>query len=153
VFRNMDWPGADVIADRLAAANPLAQIDEHSEIPPQVQMQLAQGKKQVEELQQQLQSMQLMLKNRSDVEQMRQEGETKRVLIKETNKAQQIELQDAHDHANMKMKVDAQAQEAVLKTQTQIEIERMKAEIAIRLAAMDKIAAREASAETTERAI
>ena len=153
VFRNMDWPGADVIADRLAAANPLAQIDEHSEIPPQVQMQLAQGKKQVEELQQQLQSMQLLLKNRADVEQMKQEGETKRVLIKETNRAHQIELQDAHDHADMKMKVDAQAQETVLKTQTQIEIERMKAEIAIRLAAMDKIAAREASAETTERAI
>jgi hypothetical protein len=55
VFRNMDWPGADVIADHLAAANPLAQIDEHSDIPPQVQMQLAQGKKQVEDLQQQLQ--------------------------------------------------------------------------------------------------
>jgi len=153
VFRNMDWPGADVIADRLAASNPLAQIDEHSEIPPQVQMQLAQGKKQVEELQQQLQSMQLMLKNRSDVEQMRQEGETKRVLIKETNKAHQIELQDAHDHADMKMKVDAQAQETVLKTQTQLEIERMKAEIAIRLATMDKLALKAASAETTERAI
>jgi len=153
VFRNMDWPGADVIADRLAAANPLAQIDEHSEIPPQVQMQLAQGKQQVQELQQQLQSMQLMLKNRSDVEQMRQEGETKRVLIKETNKAHQIELQDAHDHADMKMKVDAQAQETVLKTQTQLEIERMKAEIAIRLATMDKLALRAASAETTERAI
>jgi hypothetical protein len=97
--------------------------------------------------------MQLMLKNRSDVEQMRQEGETKRVLIKETNKAHQIELQDAHDHADMKMKVDAQAQETVLKTQTQLEIERMKAEIAIRLATMDKLALRAASAETTERAI
>jgi hypothetical protein len=153
VFRNMDWPGADVIADRLAAANPLAQIDEHSEIPPQVQMQLAQGKKQVEELQQQLQSMQMMLKNRSDVEQMKQEGETKRVLIKETNRAHQIELQDAHDHADMKMKVDAQAQETVLKTQTQLEIERMKAEIAVRLATMDRLALRDASAETTERAI
>jgi hypothetical protein len=153
VFRNMDWPGADVIADRLAAANPLAQIDEHSEIPPQVQMQLAQGKKQVEELQQQLQSMQLMLKNRSDVEQMRQEGETKRVLIKETNRAHQIELQDAHDHADMKMKVDAQSHDTVVKTQTQLEIERMKAEIAIRLATMDKLALKAASAETTERAI
>jgi len=91
VFRNMDWPGADVIADRLAAANPLAQIDEHSEIPPQVQMQLAQGKQQVEELQQQLQSMQLLLKNRADVEQMKQEGETKRKLMDVTSRAHNTE--------------------------------------------------------------
>jgi len=153
LFRNMDFPGADVIADRLATLNPLAQIDDKSKVPPQVQMQLAQAQKQVKDMEQQMQAMQLQMKQRSDIEQVRQDAETKRVLIKETNKAHQIELQDAHDHANMKMKVDAQAQETVLKTQTQIEIERMKAEIAMRLAAMDKLAAREASAETTERAI
>jgi hypothetical protein len=90
IFRNMDFPGADTIADRLAAANPLAQIDDKSPIPPQVQMQLAQSKQQIQQLQQELQGMQLMLKNRSDVEQMKQEAETKRVLIKETNRAHEI---------------------------------------------------------------
>jgi hypothetical protein len=30
IFRNIDFPGADIVADRLAAANPLAQIDEKS---------------------------------------------------------------------------------------------------------------------------
>jgi hypothetical protein len=153
VFRNMDWPGADVIADRLAAANPLAQIDDHSDIPPQVQMQMAQAKKQVQEMQQKMEAMQLMIKQRQDIEQVKQDAETKRVLIKETNRAHQIELQDAHDHADMKMKVDAQAQDTVLKTQTQLEIERMKAEIAIKLAALDRLSLKEASAETTERAI
>jgi hypothetical protein len=54
VFRNMDFPGADIIADRLAASNPLAQIDEKSDIPPQVQMQLAQAKQQVMQAQQQM---------------------------------------------------------------------------------------------------
>jgi hypothetical protein len=91
VFRNMDWPGADVIADRLAAANPLAQIDEHSDIPPQVQMQLAQGKKQVEELQQQLQSMQLMIKQRQDIEQVKQDNENKRKLMDVTARAHNTE--------------------------------------------------------------
>jgi len=153
LFRNMDFPGADVIADRLATLNPLAQIDDKSKIPPQVQMQLAQAQKQVKDMQQQMQAMQMAMKQRSDIEQVKQDAETKRVLIKETNRAHQIELQDAHDHANMKMKVDAQAHDTVLKTQTQIQIEQMKAEIAVRLAAMDKLAAREASAETTERAI
>jgi hypothetical protein len=153
LFRNMDFPGADIIADRLATLNPLAQIDDKSKIPPQVQMQLAQAQKQVKDMQQQMQAMELQMKQRSDIEQVKQDAETKRVLIKETNRAHQIELQDAHDHANMKMKVDAQAQDTILKTETQKEIERMKAEIAIRLAAMDKLALKEASAETTERAI
>jgi hypothetical protein len=54
VFRNMDWPGADVIADRLAAANPLAQIDEHSEIPPLAQMKIKQSDEQIKQLTQQL---------------------------------------------------------------------------------------------------
>jgi len=91
VFRNMDWPGADVIADRLAAANPLAQIDEHSEIPPQVQMQLAQAKKQVADMQQQMEAMQIMIKQRGDIEQVKQDNETKRELLRQTAKAHNTE--------------------------------------------------------------
>jgi hypothetical protein len=91
VFRNMDWPGADVIADRLAAANPLAQIDEHSDIPPQVQMQLAQGKKQVEELQQQLQAMSLDLKYGQSVTQIKEENSNKRKLMDVTSRAHNTE--------------------------------------------------------------
>jgi hypothetical protein len=153
IFRNMDFPGADIIADRLATLNPLAQIDEHSDIPPQVQMQLAQAQKQVKDMQQQMQAMQMAMKQRSDIEQVKQDAETKRTLIKETNRAHEIELRDAHDHADMKMKVDGQAHDTIVKTQTQLEIERMKAEVAIMLAELDKRSLRNASAETTERAI
>lgn len=153
VFRNMDWPGADIIADRLAAANPMAQIDDKSKVPPQVQMQLAMSKKQIEQLTQAIQAKDLLLKQRMDVEQLRQDSETKRTLIKETNRAHETELKDANDLAEMKMRVDSQAQDTVIKTQTQLEIERMKSEIAIRLAMMDRLALKNASAETTERAI
>lgn len=153
VFRNMDWPGADIIADRLAAANPMAQIDDKSKVPPQVQMQLAMSQKQIQELTQALQAKELLLKQRMDVEQLRQESETKRTLIKETNRAHEIELREASDREEMRMKVDGQAHDTVVKTQTQLEIERMKAEIAIRLATLDKLALKNASAETTERAI
>jgi acetyl/propionyl-CoA carboxylase alpha subunit len=153
VFRNMDFPGAEIIADRLAASNPLAQIDEKSDVPPQVQMQLMQAKKQVQEMQQQMQTMQMAIKQRQDIEQVKQDAETKRVLIKETNRAHELELRDQHDHIDMKMKVDAQAHDTVLKTQTQLEIEQMKAQVAILLAHMDKTSLKNASAETTERAI
>jgi hypothetical protein len=91
VFRNMDFPGADVIADRLAARNPMAQIDEKSEIPPQVQMQMAQQQKQIEQMQQQLQAAQLEINNRMQVAQLKDEGETKRKLMDVTARAHNTE--------------------------------------------------------------
>ena len=153
VFRNMDWPGADIIADRLAASNPMAQIDDKSKVPPQVQMQLAMSQKQIQDLTQALQAKDLMLKNRMDVEQLRQDSETKRTLMKETNKAHEVEIREQSDRAEMQLRVDGQAHDTVLKTQTQIEIERMKADIAIQLATLNRMTLKNASAETTERAI
>jgi hypothetical protein len=153
VFRNMDWPGADIIADRLAASNPMAQIDDKSKVPPQVQMQLAMSQKQIQELTQAVQARDLMLKNRMDVEQLRQDSETKRTLMKETGRANEAELREQSDRAEMQMRVEGQANDTIIKTQTQLEIERMKTEIAILLAQMDRATLRNATAETTERAI
>jgi uncharacterized protein with PIN domain len=87
----MDFPGADVIADRLAARNPMAQIDEKSDIPPQVQMQMAQQQKQIEQMQQQLQAAQLEINNRMQVAQLKDEGETKRKLMDVTARAHNTE--------------------------------------------------------------
>ena len=91
VFRNMDFPGADVIADRLAAANPLAQIDEKSEVPPQVQMQLAQSQQQLQLLQQQLQALTMDMKYGATVKQMQEEAETRRKLMDVTARAHNTE--------------------------------------------------------------
>jgi hypothetical protein len=153
VFRNMDWPGADIIADRLAASNPMAQIDDKSKIPPQVQMQLAMSQKQIQELTQAVQARDMMLQSRMDVEQLRQDSETKRTLMKETGRANEAELREQSDRAEMQMRVEGQAHDTVIRTQTQLEIERMKTEIAILLAQMDRATLKTASAETTERAI
>jgi hypothetical protein len=153
VFRNMDFPGAEVIADRLAASNPMSQIDDKSPVPPQVQMQLKANQAQMQQMQQQLQQMQMVIKQRQDIEQVKQDAETKRVLIKETNRAHDIELKNAERHKEMELKVETTAHDTVLKTQTQLEIERMKGEIALLLAHLDKASAHAASLETTERAI
>lgn len=94
IIRNMDVPGSDVIADRLAAANPLSQIDDKSDVPPQAQMKIAALGQQVQQLTEQIKEMGLVLKFRSDVEGMKQEGETKRTLLKETGKVHVEELKD-----------------------------------------------------------
>jgi hypothetical protein len=91
VFRNMDFPGADVIADRLAAMNPLANIDEKSDIPPEVQMKLAQSQQVIEQLQQQLQAAGLEINNRAQVAQIKEEGATKRKLMDVTARAHNTE--------------------------------------------------------------
>jgi hypothetical protein len=91
VFRNMDFPGADVIADRLAAMNPMANIDEKSDIPPEVQMRLAQSQQQLQEMQQQLQAAMLEINNRGQVAQIREEGATKRKLMDVTARAHNTE--------------------------------------------------------------
>ena len=91
VFRNMDFPGADVIADRLAALNPMAQIDEKSDIPPEIQMKLVQSQKMIEELQQQLQAAGLEINNRMQVAQIKEEGATKRKLMDVTARAHNTE--------------------------------------------------------------
>jgi hypothetical protein len=89
IFRNMDFPGAEIIADRLASVNPLAQIDEKSPIPPQVQMQLANSQQQMQQMAQQIQALQMMIKNRQDVEQVRQVGEDRRAVL-----AAEVKLHD-----------------------------------------------------------
>ncbi|CAB4123271.1 Phage P22-like portal protein [uncultured Caudovirales phage] len=89
IFRNMDFPGAEIIADRLASVNPLAQIDDKSPIPPQVQMQLANSQQQMQQMAQQIQALQMMIKNRQDVEQVRQVGEDRRAVL-----AAEVKLHD-----------------------------------------------------------
>lgn len=90
-IRNMDFPGSDVIADRLAAMNPMAQIDEKSNIPPMAQMKMKQMEDQNKQLQDQLIAMQLEINNRAQVAQIKEEGATKRKLMDVTSRAHNTE--------------------------------------------------------------
>jgi len=91
VFRNMDFPGADIIADRLAAMNPMANIDEKSDIPPEAPMRLAQSEQMIQQLQQQLQAAGLEINNRAQVAQIKEEGATRRKLMDVTARAHNTE--------------------------------------------------------------
>ena len=142
IFRNMDFPGADVIADRLAAANPMAQIDDKSPIPPQVQMQLAQSKQMIQQLQQQIQAEEMDKKYRATVQQQVQEAETQREKMRLDVKREDTQ-----------MRTDTTAHDTVIKTQTQLEIEQLKAQLALVLAHMNKTEMKLSNEEAVERAI
>ena len=142
IFRNMDFPGAEVIADRLAAANPMAQIDDKSPIPPQVQMQLKNAQQTIQQLQQQIQAEEMDKKYRATVQQQVQEAETQREKMRLDVKREDTQ-----------MRTDTTAHDTVIKTQTQLEIEQMKAQLALVLAHLNKTEFNEANAEAVERAI
>ena len=142
IFRNMDFPGAEVIADRLAAANPMAQIDDKSPIPPQVQMQLAQSKQMIQQLQQQIQAEEMDKKYRATVQQQVQEAETQREKMRLDVKREDTQ-----------MRTDTTAHDTVIKTQTQLEIEQLKAQLALVLAHMNKTEMKLSNEEAVERAI
>lgn len=91
IFRNMDFPGADIIADRLAATNPLAKIDEKSDVPPQVQMQLMASQKQIADLQEQIAALTMNLQHQMDVTKIKEDGQTRRKLMDVTSRAYNTE--------------------------------------------------------------
>ena len=142
LVRNMDFPGAEIIADRLAASNPMAQIDDKSPIPPQAQMQLKQSQATIQQLQQQIQAMQMDMKYGASVAEQQEQAITAREQMK-----LEAKLEDS------KMRTDTQAHDTVIKTETQKEIEAMKAQLALILANMNRTSAKEAEAEAVERGI
>ena len=153
VFRNMDFPGAETIADRLAVNNPLAQVDDKSKIPPQIQMQLKQQAAQLQQAQQTIQQLQVIIKDRTDTQEVKEQHADKRKLMEVTAKAHDIELRDAERRHDTEMRTHTQAHDTIIKTETQKEIEHIKGQFALLLAQISDAATREASSETTERAI
>jgi hypothetical protein len=57
IAQNLDWPGADEIAERLKAMLP-PQIQNQQEIPPEVQQMMQQGQEQMQQMGQELQQLQ-----------------------------------------------------------------------------------------------
>jgi hypothetical protein len=153
IFRNMDFPGADVVADRLAAANPMAQIDDKSPIPPQVQMQLKANDAQMQQMQQQIQKMQIIIQERQDMEQVKQDNMTKRELMKVTAKAHEIEMNNETRRADTQIKAQTAVHDTDTRTDTQLQIENLKGQFAMILSQIDAVARKAATSETTERAI
>jgi hypothetical protein len=127
IVRQMDFPGSDVLADRLAAANPLSQIDEKSDIPPQVQMKLKQADATIKQMQDAIQQLQTELKYKTGLEQMKQEGQTKRTLMVESNKA--------HDS---QMWANEERNDTAVDNDTRLQIAEIQAHVALLLARIDE---------------
>lgn len=107
IVRYSDAPGADILADRLAASNPLAQIDDKSDIPPKAQLMIKQLQQQNTAMTQQLQQAGMLIKTRGDIEAHKEAGETHRTIIKEQAETERRQMENASYLEDVHVKAQA----------------------------------------------
>ena len=111
--RNMDFPGADVIADRLAASNPLANIDDGEDIDSdQAKMMIKQLQTQLQQAHQALQAAQMEIKMKSGIEHDWMQTELKKTLMQTTGKAHDIEMATATKRHDTEMRAETTLRKA-----------------------------------------
>jgi hypothetical protein len=139
VVREMDFPGADVLADRLAAANPLSQVDEKSDIPPKVQMQLKAQEQQIQQLQQQLQAAGMEIKFKAGIADKKNQTDLAKAHMAAVTKVHDTETWAAQD-----------SKQSDKDNETKVLVEEIKGHIALLLARIDERTA-EKTAEKAEK--
>jgi hypothetical protein len=85
IVRHFDWPGSRDLADRLAAANPLAQEEQLPDFPPEAQQMIKQLRGQMQQMQQALQQAELEKKYRLDAIKLKEHAADGRHLVTEQN--------------------------------------------------------------------
>lgn len=118
VVRQFDWPGSDQIADRLAAANPIAGIEQQmpDNVPDEAKAMIAHLTAQNKQLQQQVQQLGVEHKFGLAKEQIKQQAENQRAMMQDETKRRDTDSRDS----------------------TAIAIERMEAQVALILAHIDE---------------
>ena len=142
LVRQMDMPQSDVLADRLAASEPMSQIDEQSDIPPAAQMQMKAQAQKLQQAVQMIQQLQQELKFKTGIEQMRQSGETQREHLRMVTKAHDVEKRDATTQHDVNMRAN-----------TAMSVEEIKGHIALLLARIDERSEDKARADADQAAI
>lgn len=144
-IRVIDAPGMDTLADRLAAANPLAQLDEFSDIPESAQMMIKSLQQKLQEAQGVIQAQGIELKLKGGIEQMKQQGETERELIKAHTKVHDTQSRD--NTAIIKNREDNAAwmHDTAMKGQAQISVAELKGVVDLLKSHLDAAAAKEAA--------
>lgn len=136
IVRQLDWAGADQIADRLAAANPLAAQDVDQGLPEDTpesvkqivvsqKAQLAQAQQQIQELQQHIQTKQTEGQTQLQIAHLKEVAATHRAELADKTKREDTQSRDAtHIH------------EQHQRDQTALQIAQLEASVALLLAHM-----------------
>lgn len=144
IVRQMDWPGAGALADRLAMANPLAQIDKQlpPDMDPKAKQMLAQLMGQNQQLQQQLQQLQqekaakvfgvqereqAVTQRELGLTKMREDAETHRLHVRELGEQERSELKSHTQIHDTTLKNATSFHETLIDANTNLAIAHQKA--------------------------
>jgi hypothetical protein len=98
VVRHFDWTGSRDLADRLAAANPLAQAESIPDMPPEAQAIIKQLQAQVQQMQQQMQQMQLEEKYKINAIKLKEHAADGRHLVTEQNENERLQYREQQEN-------------------------------------------------------
>jgi hypothetical protein len=127
IVRNMDFAGADDLADRLLPTNPQGMQKALQQLPKEAQgivqalMQQSQQKDQV------IQQLQMELKYKGSIEQMKQEGETKRELMRVHTKAHDTEESNRTKREDTQIRAATQIHDTHVKAVTAHDVAEIQA--------------------------
>jgi len=140
IIRQMDWPGANDLADRVAMAIPFAQIDKElpEDLPPKAKQALAQAMGQVQQLQQQLKMLQqekdakvfgYQAKVQMDMQKQSamEEAETHRLHLRELGEQERAELASRTMLENTAMRDETSMKETIIAATANIAVEEKRA--------------------------
>jgi len=135
MVRQMDFPGADKLADRLAMANPLAKIDKElpKDLDPKAKQMLAQAMAQVQQLQKQLQELSqekqakvfgVMEREKAigDREKVKEDAETHRLHVRELGEDERLEKELHVRLHDASLKASTNLQETLIDAHTDLAI-------------------------------
>ncbi len=126
--KNLDWPGADEIAEKLEAMT-------SGQIPDEVKKQMEEGKQQIEQLTQE----NMQLKMDQSAEQAKTQAQAEQARIKTMADQQQAQIKLQSDEQIEMMRIQSQERIAQMKIESEAKISVIKANIAAESAA--KVAA------------
>jgi hypothetical protein len=140
IIRQMDWPGANDLADRVAMAIPFAQIDKElpDNIDPKAKQMLAQAMGQVQQLKQQLDALQREKDAKVFGVQVKEQAITQRQALIENAETHRLHMKalGQDERANLvaqtkvhdtQVKADTSMNQTLIDATTNLEIERRQA--------------------------
>lgn len=135
IFGQMDWPGANEIAERLKMANPLAQVADKvpEDVDPKAQQLIGQLMGQLQQAQQQLQ--QLTKEKEAHVfgVEAREKAVTEREVMKQLAEAQRLHIKEKGDTDRNTQDNDTWMQDTHMKVTTSWEQAKLDAAVALEI--------------------
>lgn len=141
VVRHFDWTGARDLADRLAAANPLAQAEQLPDLPPEAQQMIKQLQGQVQQLQQALQGAQLEEKYRLKQIQLKEHAADGRHLVTEQNENDRLHYREQQENKRHGATLVTKTHDIAMRDATKRHDSEFKASTALGIAEIQAMAA------------